>query len=269
MNKKVAILILTLFMSMRGIVPAFGAEKARKYLLRDGSVLAGVDGKLTSTDNRWFLEFYSDLNADRGLAKAETSLELLPSATLEKIINNVKEHPKASYRLWGSVTKYQDKNFIFPRFFLPISEIKEPEPSIPQYPQQQKPKPTINEPNDPLAIPDEIIAKLKTRRIIRPAQLRKGLELEQDFILVDRTGFVARQADGKLLFTFGALGRNVQELSFRLLPCQVLERAQRKQSAELENIRFKVAGVVTKYKGEHYLLLQRAKRAYSHGNFPR
>jgi hypothetical protein len=36
-----------------------------------------------------------------------------------------------------------------------------------------------------------------------------------------------------------------------------------------EPVRFKIAGVVTKYKGEKYLLLQKATRIYGHGNFAR
>jgi len=36
-----------------------------------------------------------------------------------------------------------------------------------------------------------------------------------------------------------------------------------------EPVRFKIAGIKTAYKGEHYLLLQKATRVYSHENFDR
>ncbi len=288
----------------------FGAGAVRETALRDGFVLTGVDGKLTSADSKWFFEFDSDVSDDRGRIYAGTRLELLPSATLEKmtadaksryigtaaspvvrskspgatVMPSVQTSNGASYRLWGRVTKYRGKNFIFGIYFLPLSEVGTPfrnmsrngspvkqlkAPTL----RQQETKLTINEPNDVLIIPEEIIAKLAIRRTIRPQQLRKGLELKQDFILADRTGFITRQADNSKFkiqnskFIFDALGRNLQQVRLNLLACEALERAERQQSAEPEPLRFKIAGIVTKYKGEYYLLLQRATRVYSHSNF--
>ena len=301
-----------------------GAGMARKTLLRDGFVLTGVDGKLTSTDSndiwfqdsnegcrRWFFEFDSDISDDKAVVKAGTSLELLPSAALEKMTDDVEKHsavspvrsksPKTtavpsvqtsngvSYRLWGRVTKYKGKNFIFPIYFLPLSETKKPPPPTLQEP-REKTGPTLNDPNDALTIPKEILEKLKTRKILRPEQLKKGLEFEQDSILADRTGFISscvirdayrvkekrKEEKGKTQyairntqceFVFDALGRNVQQIILRLLPCQALELAERRQSAEADFLRFKIAGILTKYKGSHYLLLERTTRIYSHGNF--
>ena len=297
MGKRLAISILAFFISCT----AFGAGTARKSLLRDGFVLAGVDGKLTFQDTnegsqRWLFEFYSDVSDDIGIIKAGVSLEILPSTTLEKMTDDMEKRSDASsvrsksaivtaetpvqtsngssYRLWGIVTKCNGRNFIFPDYFLPISEVKQAK-SQSQQAQPQKPDVTINDPNDALAIPQEIIAKLETRRIVRPEQLRKGLALKADCILADRTGFIhdsgarARGTGHEVSLVLDALGRNVQQISFRLLPCQVLEQAQRIQSAEPDPMRFKIAGIVTKYKGENYLLLQRAIRAYSHQNFGR
>jgi len=142
----------------------------------------------------------------------------------------------------------------------------------------------INEPNDELAMPEEIIAKLQSRKIIHFEQLSKGVKLEEDSILADRTGFIslcggrdAYYVQGKTqqvisksrygLFASDALGRNVGTIQIQLLPCEILERAQWQQAVEAEQVRFKVAGIVTMYKGQYYLLLQRAARVYNHGNF--
>jgi len=280
------------------------AGTVRKTPLRDGFVLTDVDGKLTSTDSnniwfqdsnegcrRWFFEFDSDIGDDKAVIKAGASLELLPSAALEKMTDDVEKHTTATYKLWGRVTKYKGKNFIFPIYFLPLSETKEPPPSTSQE-SREKTGPTINDPNDVLTIPKEILNKLKRRKIIRPEQLQKGLELEQDSILADRTGFISscvirdaysvkekrKEEKGKTQyairntqceFVFDALGRNVQQISLRLLPCQALELAEYRQSAEADRLRFKIAGILTKYKGNHYLLLERTTRIYSHGNFGR
>ncbi len=267
MGKRLAILILTLFIS----AAVFAAEMAPKSPLRDGLVLTGADGKLTKAGSNegWFFEFDSDVSNDRGQIHAGASLELLPSTALEKMTDDANNRSNADYRLWARVTRYKGRNFIFPIYFLPLSKVKQPQSLTPQKSQQQETRPTINEPNDALAIPKEIIEKLKPRRIVRMAQLRKGLELKQDFILADRTGFIAKQGDSGLVFVFDALGRNVRQASFGLLPCQALERAQLKQSAEVDPLRFKIAGILTQYKGNHYLLLERAIPVYSHQNFGR
>jgi hypothetical protein len=297
MGKRLTILILVFFIS----TAALGTATARRTLLRDGFVLTGVDGKLTSTDSndiwfqdsnedshRWFFELDSDVSDDKTVVKAGTSLELLPSAVLEKMTADMEKRttvslvrsksPKAtaapsagtskgvSYRLWGRVTKYKGKNFIFPFYFLPLSKLKESPTSTSQE-VPKKAEPTISDPNDVLTIPKEILNKLKARKIIRPVKLEKGLELKQDSILADRTGFVVGRGGGRLVFVFDALGRNVQQISIWLLPSQALERAERRQSVEPDRLRFKIAGIITKYKGNHYLLLERTTRVYSHGNF--
>lgn len=274
MGKRFIISILTFFIG----VAAFGAGKARQATLHDGFVMTGIDGKLASTDSnniwfqdnndRWFFTLDSELSDDRTVVIAGTKLELLPSATLEKITADVKERSAASYRLWGRITKYKGKNFIFPVYFLPLSKTKKSQSQESQGTHQET-GPIINEPNDVLTIPKEIIEKLKARPISRPKQTKKGVGLEKDSILADRTGFIVKQRHGRLIFVLDAFGRNIRQTSLRLLPCQALERAERQQSVEPVLLRFKVAGIVTKYKGKQYLLLQRTTRAYSHGNFGR
>jgi len=285
MSKRLVISILS-FLSCATLC----AGAVRQTPLRDGFGLAGVDGKLTSADDKWFFEFDSEVSDDTGRIRSGSIIELLPSTALEKMtaeaqkrsdaspirsklpeataVPTVQTSNGASYRLWGNVTKYRGSNFIFPIYFLPLSkaddQIKPEESSTSQ---QQKAKIAINEPNDVLAMPEEIIGKLRTRRILRHEQLKKGLKLKQDSILADRTAFLARQVDGEPELVFDALGRNIQQVSLRLLPCGVLQRAQYEQSIEADPARFKIAGILTQYKGEYYLLLQKATRAYSHENF--
>lgn len=267
MSKKTVILILA-FLSCTALC----AGAARQTPLRDGFGLTGIDGKLSSTDplrseasGKWFFEFDSEVSDDTGQISAGSIIELLPSTALEKITADAQKRSDANYRLWGNVTKYRDRNFIFPIYFLPIStadgQIKAEESS--------KVKIAINEPNDVLAIPEEIVGKLKTRRILRHEELKKGLQLKQDSILADRTALLDKQAGDEPVLVLDALGRNIPQVSLRLLPCEVLERAQREQSAEADPVRFKIAGIITQYKGEYYLLLQKAIQAYSHENFGR
>jgi hypothetical protein len=267
MNKRTVILILA-FLSC--IVLCGGAARQApqaKSLMRDGFGLTGVDGELSNTGDKWFFKFDSEVSDDMGQIDAGAVVELLPSTALEKITADARKRPEASYRLWGNVTKYKGSNFIFPIYFLPVSAAEKPEGSSTS--QQQKAKIAINEPNDALAMPEEIVSKLKNRRILRNEELKQGLQLKQDSILADRTALLDKRADGQSEVVLDAIGRNIPQISFRLLPCEVVERAQAEQSAEADPVRFKIAGILTQYKGEHYLLLQKAIQAYSHGNFGR
>jgi hypothetical protein len=260
MRKKVAVLILA-FLSCAAL-----CATARKTIpLRNGFALTGVDGKLSSSKGKWFFEFDEEVSDGLGRIGVGAVVELLPSTALEKIIADAQKRPEAYYRLWGNVTKYGDKNFIFPIYFLPVSAAEDRDKP------GEKPKPriAINEPNDELPIPEEIVKKLKNRKILRQEQLKEGLQLKQDYVLTDRTAFLDKRPDGEAEVVFDALGRNIQQVSIRLLPCEILERAQYEQSIEPDPLRFKIAGIITQYKGEYYLLLQKATRAYSHGNFGR
>jgi len=307
MEKKPAILILVFFLVTIPAVSGFGAETPQENLLWDGFVLMGVNGKITpavlpgnrekaidsntplgpgpnldSSESGWFYEFSADVNDLRAKAPAGTTLELLPSSTLEKLIADVNERSANTYRLSGWVTKCKGRNFIFPIHFLPVSTIIKQQPQTEQKskegsqntPEKESEQPAVSEPNDLLAMPKEIMERLKAGRIARlPTPRRtpmtKKVVLEQDSILADRSAFLVKKKDGRLVFILDALGRNTRPVSLKLLPCEALELAELTQSAIPEPVRFKIAGIVTKYKGEKYLLLHRAARIYSHGNFVR
>ena len=307
MGKRLTISILVRlggFLILFSTASGFAAEKERQILLRDGFALRGVEGKLvrqdaneTSQSERksllaerdvWFFEFDSAVKGDRGSLKAGTKLRLLPSATLEQMIADANGRSVPNYRLRATVTRYKGRNFIFPTYFLPLSRARGPEGTIrpggpdaattgPAQESQKEDGLMIDDPNDELAVPKEIIEMLKARRAASQHQLERqkaGTErrktTKHNYILANRTGFI-RESGQKLDFVLDALGLNVQPAGggLRLLPCQALELAERRQSAEPDPLRFKIAGIVTTYKGKQYVLLQRATRTYSHGNFPR
>jgi hypothetical protein len=146
---------------------------------------------------------------------------------------------------------------------------------------------TVDDPNDILSMPKEITEKLRAGRkttadTIRQIPDSNEISTEKDkspdtqryrqktdTVLVDRTGFLVTQDNGRFVFVPDALGRNVQNISINLLPCAALELTELKQAAEPEKMRFKITGIRTKYKGKIYLLLEKATRTYSHGNFGR
>jgi hypothetical protein len=311
MNKMPVFVILVFFIGIVSAASEFGTEIIPETpLLRDGFAINRVDGNLIGPDGNdvWFFELASDVNDYRTVIKAGTRLELLPSSALEKMTADKKMRTTAAYRLWNSrVTKYKGRNFVFPGYFMPLSKAgkSEPEPSKEPQPRQQEPAEiqsgqerelplALDEPNDILAMPQEIIEKLRARRETttvskkpiadsnqisvdesQPATEKEKLSdarrytRSSDSIFLDRTAFLVEQDEGRFIFVPDALGRNVQKLSLHLLPCAALELTELKKAAEPETVRFKIAGIMTKYKGDNYLLLERAKRTYSHGNFGR
>ena len=279
-------------------------------LLRDGFVLRGVDGRLSPDSNdAWFFELAADVNDFRDVLKTGTKLQMLPSSTLETMIADGRMRSEMTFRLWiGRVTRYKGRNFIFPSFFLPVRQAKEPQPKLSEEPpgqtneeavetppaQQRQREPIVQDPNDILTIPSDLLEKLRDTREIMAARERRMVDSNtvptiepnlpddsrtqpqheryaggSDSVFVDRTGFLIGQGDGNFVFALDALGRNVGRVSLRLLPCEALELAELTKSADFEPVRFRIAGILTKYEDTDYLLLQKATPTYSHGNFGR
>lgn len=251
-------------------MPAFAAEKKKKPLLRDGFVLTGVDGKVSADGDKCFFEVDRDVTDDRAQVKAGSKIQMLPSSGLEKIVADKAENPRGAYRLFNAmVTKYKGRNYLFCDYFVPLVGGEQDADEVTSDPNEATVEITINDPNDAVVIPQEILEKLKTKRIIRPERLKKGMELKQDSILADRTGLIKKIADDRWVFVFDAVGRNTSNVTLEILPSQILMRAQSKLAHAPKKIRFKISGIVTKYQGRYYLLLQQVTQAYSHGNFGR
>jgi len=275
-------------------VSGYGAEAEPRHLLADGFILGKVEGRLASRDSNegsvqgwsgWFFEFASDVSDGGGSVKAGEKLELLPSATLEQMVADAAGRGGAGYQLRGRVTRYKGKNFIFPRRFAPLNPAGRQEtrqhqggPNDSGTEQESSADTAANEANDVVTIPAEVMEKLQGARSIgRTAAYDRsavGLGRRGDYLIADRTGAfenLGEQSTGaghKAKFVVDGLGRNLAEIRFKLLPCEALERAERAQSGRLEQLRFKIAAIATRYEGKGYLLLEKADRAYGYGNFP-
>jgi hypothetical protein len=118
-----------------------------------------------------------------------------------------------------------------------------------------------------LPIPQKVLEKLRNRKVVKPVRLQKKRKLTEDSVFVNRIGYIIRKSDGQTVFVPDALGRNVPKMVIRLLPCEIFQITEDRQKREAELSRYKVAGVMTKYKKKQYLLLQRATKVYSYGNF--
>ncbi len=175
------------------------------------------------------------------------------------------------------------------------------QPKVEQTPVQEKtPTPAVTDANNLLELPQEVLDRINSRKITRtpnPPRLvvptipeapkpkdKPSAEQPQvkpvkqaestaassqgfDSILADRMGRLSQRDDGGFEFVLDAYGLSAKSVTLRLLPCQALELTEDKIAASPERSTFKIAGIRTKYKGEDYILLQRAVRIFSHGNF--
>lgn len=296
---------------------AFGAQTLSEGLLRDGHVTGLVQGRVVSDANGlWFFELAEDVNDMASVAKEGTRFELLPSRRLEQLSADIAGRDENTYLLKGRLTRYKGRNYIYPEFFRAvIVAAEEPE-------QQPEEEPTTQaEPNEPVAepgeedkvapqdepnkpagdadntleIPQDVLDRMNSRRVIRTRTAPKPVEqpkpaeeqeskaagedakpVEQptavsrgfvDTVLIDRMAFLDKHDDGGSSFVLDAYGLTVGKTSLKLLPSQALEITETMCAASMEPVRFKIAGIRTHYKGQDYLLLQRAARIYSHGNF--
>ncbi|MGA2322907.1 MAG: hypothetical protein ABSG22_03570 [Sedimentisphaerales bacterium] len=241
-------------------------------LLPDDYVFAGVDGKLIQTaPDKWTFEFESAANIGGVEIKAGQTLEMLGSATLEKMAADAKERNEAMFRIWAKVTRFEGKNYLFTVYYLPLRKIDRPAEEKGRN-EANTVTQAVNAPNDVVNIPAEIVALLRQSEVLptteAQATRQEELQLKQDTIFANRAGRVAAR-NGDYVFEADALGRGVGKFTIKLLPCQKLEDALLQVRSESNPVRFNVAGILTRYKGEQYLLLQKATRMYSYGNFGR
>ena len=238
-------------------------------LIRNDFIFDGVEGTVTKSEDKWVFIVDSDIADGIAVVKAGQPIELIPSATLERMIAGAEEtQDKTGVKLWASVTKYNGKNYLFAWYFIPMTDMAQPEIKKPDNGPVEQQTQTAEKPKDDSIIPDDVMALLKPRRVVNLAKLRKVLETEENALLVDRAGFLLTKK-GQKVFQLDSLGRKLQDMSFILLPCEVLEWTQYRISQSINPNRYRIAGTVTKFKGEYYMLLQRAVRTYSHGNFVR
>jgi hypothetical protein len=280
------------------------AQPAARKLLPETAVLERVDGRLLHVDanegpqtqnyvfgnpDTWLFELTMEVKTTEYRLPAGTRFVLLPSVTLGRLVTDVNDRLAPRYRLSARVTLYRGKNYLLPTYYLPLSKFKNDK--TPEDGGQQAEDSTTNPPSaitsppaltggrnpqskEPeLTIPPEILEKLKKQRPLRgprraaEAQTKPIPEAAEQ-VLVDCVGRIESRAGRYVLVPY-ALGWNLSDVQYELLPCTALEEALRRQKGALDPIRFNVAGLVTEFQGKKYLLLQRAIVVYNYGNFGR
>ena len=267
--------------------------------VRDGFVMGGVDGTLTKAEDSeiWFFAPEADFTDGRGTIEAGQQIELLPSAGLDRITAAMGDEKSAHIKIWARVTRYcnrnmlidklpsrkfirrkienrkrldakflnehlYNKNYLFAIYFIPMTEVEPEKTDTPSDTQDD----ALMEDS---IIPKDVLEQLSPKRVVNLTKITEALESGTDVILANRTGFIVIN-DKEKIFTIDGLGRNVDDMSFNMLDCETLEWTEKSLvDTPIVRQRFQVSGVITTYKGKHYMLLQRATRTYSHGNFSR
>ncbi len=230
--------------------------------VRDGFVIFGIDGVIEKVKEDYF--FIPDLDIVDSGAKIEAGsrVAILLSSGLEKAVTAMGDDNKQSVRLWGSIVSFKKKNLIYISYSLPITdrsgilETTSKEWSVRKESTQKSE-----------VLPDDVLKKLHPEKFVNIKQLRSSVLKKQDVLIADRIGFIRENKDHEYILTFDALGQNVSNISFKLLQCRVLEQVIDIKARMVVPMRFRVVGVVTQFRGDHYMLLQRVTPAFSNGNF--
>jgi hypothetical protein len=250
------------------------ASQTGSGTLPDGSLVQGVEGRLSKDGDRWRLELETRVRHGTKILDKGTALELLPSGALENLVADAGQRPGDRYRLSGQVATYRGWCTLFATSFLPLAA-ETPDangPSLLPNPGQdpnRTPGSALPGKGDRLAIPESIQKRLTDYQAHRQRAIggttRAPSRLQ---VLLDQVGVVVRDQQ-KTFFVTDRLGQNAMAKALEILPCGTLESMERVQSQSPEPVRFRIAGLVTEYEGGTYLLLHRAVREYDYGNLGR
>jgi hypothetical protein len=250
---------------------ALAKQQDEPVLLSEGVLLTAAQGNLVKhvSERTWSFRVKDEFSVGQIKLKAGARFALLSSAVFEAMLADQEEHANATYLLWGRVTRYKGRNYLFPLSFMLLNEAAPPPAKSDDAPA------TENKDQVPVetALEDELIPEFITKlrqgpSVVRPRTAKTYTKVPPNKIALDRTGYL-KQQEQAWVFVHAGLGQNRLTKQVRLLPCALLESMEQQQAQSPETLYFRVAGMHTLFKGQTYLLLRRATRAYSHGNFKR
>ncbi len=237
---------------------------SRKFPLKEGFVLKGIDGKLSydRSRDRWSFELDQDLSDGYGLIKAGAKVRLLESAMLEKMVDIHQANDVNDFRLWATTIRYRSRNSFYPLYFLPLSAGTQRQAEKPQTPQ-------ADDANDGI-LPEDVMEKLEPVRAITTEQVSQAIASDEDAMLINRTGFIVYdRKNSRYVFKLDSLGRKVDDTMFILHRSHVVEYIRYQQRRSLSPVRFDVSGRITKFGDKRYILIHSATEAKNFGNFGR
>ena len=236
-------------------------------VIEDGFFFMGEPGLLTkeAETNTWnFIPDNSIELFEKITFPAGRPLPLLPCSVLEQMTSLAGEKNRLRVELSALFTKYRHKNYLFSVYFMPIQDAAEVEPELAEEAPGGQPAP--EKPTADAIIPADILKQIKANK---SPDLKKFMQIAQvtgDRNLIGRAGYLSEN-NKTPVFQPDAFGMKVNAEEFILLGNSMLADAQKQLARMPGRQRFNVSGLVTTYKGKTYMLLRRASRTYTHGNF--
>lgn len=248
-------------------------------LLPEGFVLNGVSGLAVKDEpsDGWRFVPSTELVYMKTVVEKGTPYPILSSNGCDQIRTIAKDKTEIPVRVWGILTQYNKKNYLFPIQILPLLT-PTPHPAEPEQKSAASagPDAVSADPNGEDVISAELLAILRSQPRVDLAQLGEAataLETPADangfeareFSLIGKSGYVKLGQTN--YFIPDAFGRKIETDSYILLPCLTLETVEKKLSKGFGKYRYNVSGIISRYQGSNYLLLYRAERTYSNRNF--
>lgn len=109
-----------------------------------------------------------------------------------------------------------------------------------------------------MPLPDPPKIDAATGKTVAPNPPQPTLMREGSPIL-DRTGRLTRSADGQSSeFAFDSDGKNMQDPPLIILPNLTLMAMENLVTSQSKDVKFRISGTVTEYKGRNYILIDKA-----------
>jgi hypothetical protein len=119
-----------------------------------------------------------------------------------------------------------------------------------------KPPSAVGQPLQPIQ-EGPVMDKTSGAGAVAPGAPQLNLMREGSYV-VDRTGRLTRNADGSgAELTFDADGKALRDPPMVILPNLKLVQMENAVAGSARDVRFKVTGMVTEYKGRNYILLEK------------
>ena len=267
---------LILLLAVTGVC-AFAADEkpAPIPVIEDGFFIVNEPGLLkkeAETDQWTFTPDKPIEFTKKSIFPAGQPLPLLPCSVLEQMTGLAAgENNQLRVELSALFTEYKHKNHLFSVYFLPIQDdraepaTKETETKeAPEKPAEEKPAQA--EPEEESIIPTDILKQIKANKSPDLKKFMQIAEVTGDTNLIGRAGYLSKNQKTPV-FSPDAFGMKLDNKEFTLLPNSMLADVEKEMARRPGRQRFSVSGLVTVYKGQTYMLLRRANRTYTNGNF--
>lgn len=288
-----ALMAMGLAMTFCGTAPAAGHHRHATPLvktavaplaiqaLRTGSVLSNVPGKLILTSRSIYPEF-AFINRKKGWPR---SIRLLPCLALQAMESVEKAH--TGFVISGMLTQYQHQLYMLPdadvRLLTKAPRTAKAPPLAAATQADAKTggqKPTAREVLERLlshhiSRPVEQLVKIQPKLTAKsipdlpqPVGYAPPPALREGAYIWNRPGrLLFNQPLHEWIFVFQADGPGLSEPPLILLPCHLLQRMEVRSGRYGTEIKFRVSGKITQFRGRNYLFITYYEVAHNLGRF--